>query len=60
MKFEAVIFDLDGTLADTLADIAASCNAALERLGEPTHPEAAYLDFVGWGLGVLCRAPRTS
>ena len=36
--FSAVLFDLDGTLLDTLEDLADSMNAVLERLGSPAHP----------------------
>jgi phosphoglycolate phosphatase len=49
------IFDLDGTLADTLADIGGAMNRALTTLGLPTHPLAAYRDFVGEGVDVLAR-----
>ena len=35
-----VIFDLDGTLLNTIADLAQSTNHALEALGYPTHEEA--------------------
>src|SRR5262249_41194509 len=49
------VFDLDGTLGDTLRDIAAALNHALSRLGRPP----AHLDLVrGWvgeGLPTLCR-----
>ncbi|MSP17452.1 MAG: HAD family hydrolase [Myxococcales bacterium] len=51
----AVIFDLDGTLADTLADIAASMNHALAALGLPVHDECAYREFVGAGVEQLGR-----
>ena len=37
MKFPAAIFDLDGTLLDTLADIADSMNATLEKIGNATE-----------------------
>lgn len=47
---KALIFDLDGTLADTLADIGAAMNHALESMGLPTHPLAAYAQFVGEGV----------
>lgn len=50
MRFDAVIFDLDGTLADTLGDIAASANEALRRKGFPVHPVGAYRAFVGDGV----------
>lgn len=50
MKFKAVLFDLDGTLLNTLGDLADSVNASLERFGFPTHPIADYRYFVGDGL----------
>jgi phosphoglycolate phosphatase len=50
MKFRCVIFDLDGTLVDTLADIALSMNSALEAHGFPRLPEDAYSSLVGWGI----------
>lgn len=50
IRFEAIIFDLDGTLLDTLADLANSMNAALVRLGFPTHSIQAYRYFVGDGV----------
>jgi phosphoglycolate phosphatase len=53
MRFDAVIFDLDGTLLDTLADIAGAANAVLADLGYPTHPVDAYRQMVGEGVGVL-------
>lgn len=49
MATRLTIFDLDGTLADTLADIAAAAEAVLARHGWPGHPLAAYRDFVGDG-----------
>lgn len=48
-----VIFDLDGTLLDSVADIGASVNQVLEESGLATHPLAAYYDFVGEGVEVL-------
>lgn len=48
--FRAVLFDLDGTLLDTLSDLAASMNAVLTRLALPTHPRDAYRYFVGDGI----------
>ena len=51
-----VIFDLDGTLLDTVADLAAATNHALETLGYPTHPIPAYHNFVGRGIDNLFRA----
>jgi phosphoglycolate phosphatase len=52
-KFKAVLFDLDGTLLDTLQDIADSANAALRQLGFATHPAEAYKYFVGSGIKEL-------
>lgn len=49
MRYKAVVFDLDGTLLDTLADLAAAGNAALEACGFPTHPADAFRRFVGDG-----------
>lgn len=48
-----VIFDLDGTLFDSLADIADAANAALHVEGCPAHPLEAYRKFVGEGVRVL-------
>lgn len=46
----AVIFDLDGTLVDSVGDIAAAMNAVLVARGLPTHAEAAYRGMLGWGM----------
>lgn len=46
---KAILFDLDGTLLNTLADLAAACNSALRALGYPEHAVAEYADFVGNG-----------
>jgi phosphoglycolate phosphatase len=53
MKYRAVLFDLDGTLLDTLRDIADSVNKALSSLGFPEHEVDAYKYFVGDGEDVL-------
>ncbi len=53
MPIKALIFDLDGTLLDTLGDLADSMNAALRSLGFPTHPLSAYRVFVGDGAQML-------
>ncbi|MDR2847983.1 MAG: HAD family hydrolase, partial [Bacteroidales bacterium] len=50
MAFRAVIFDLDGTLADTLEDIADTVNRTLTANGFPTHSYDAYRFMVGNGL----------
>ena len=51
--FEAVLFDLDGTLIDSLADLAAAVNQALEKAGFAPHPVDAYRLMVGDGAPVL-------
>ena len=45
-----VIFDLDGTLLDTLEDLAISTNHALAQNGFPQHDTEAYRFFVGNGI----------
>jgi phosphoglycolate phosphatase len=55
VKYSAVLFDLDGTLLNTIGDIAGAMNHALEKHGYPTHPDDAYYGMVGWGLDELCR-----
>lgn len=55
MKYNAVIFDLDGTLLDTIDDLADSVNAVLERLSLPVHDTESYKYFVGTGLMNLVR-----
>lgn len=47
------IFDLDGTLLNTIADLAQSTNQALQACGFPTHPLEAYPRFVGNGINKL-------
>lgn len=49
MKTKALIFDLDGTLIDSLEDIALSMNDVLKEFNLPTHPLSAYNQFVGDG-----------
>ena len=53
MQFKAVIFDLDGTLLNTLEDLADSMNCVLERNRLPRHDLAAYKYFVGDGIDML-------
>jgi len=55
VTFRAVLFDLDGTLLDTLEDLAVSMNTALESLGFPPHPVDAYRYMVGDGVETLAR-----
>lgn len=53
MPDRAFLFDLDGTLVDSLADLAETTNEVLAALGHPTHPEDAYRRFVGDGVRAL-------
>jgi len=53
MPVKAVLFDLDGTLLDTLEDIADSANSILADRNYPTHNLDDYRRFVGDGLGML-------
>lgn len=50
MKFKGVIFDLDGTLVNSLEDIADAMNEVLQSLNFPTHNYDTYQYFVGSGL----------
>lgn len=53
MPVKLMVFDLDGTLADTGEDLAFSVNRALESLGLPARPESEVLGFVGDGVHKL-------
>ena len=50
-----VIFDLDGTLLNTIDDLGYACNYALEKTGFPTFPIEAYPAKVGNGINNLIR-----
>jgi len=54
-KFRAVLFDLDGTLLNTIEDLSDSMNRVLTILGFPGHPVEAYRYFVGEGMEMLVR-----
>lgn len=53
MGYRAILFDLDGTLLDTLDDLRDACNYALSRVGEPPRSREEIRRFVGNGLGKL-------
>lgn len=55
MKFKAVLFDLDGTLLDTIDDLADSMNSVLKKHEFPKHGIDKYKYFVGDGMDVLVR-----
>lgn len=50
-----VIFDLDGTLLNTINDLGYACNYALQKAGYPVHPISAYPAMVGNGINMLIR-----
>jgi phosphoglycolate phosphatase len=49
-NFKAVVFDLDGTLLDTIDDIGNSMNTVLASMGFPLHTIPEYKYFIGKGL----------
>lgn len=55
MKFKAIVFDLDGTLLDTIDDLADSMNAVLMASKFPTHGTDSYRYFVGDGVRNLVK-----
>ena len=55
ISFRAVIFDLDGTLADSLGDIGGAMNEALAARGLREHPLVAYQQFIGDGVEHLAQ-----
>jgi phosphoglycolate phosphatase len=55
MKYKAILFDLDGTLLDTIDDLGDSMNTVLEKLNYPLHTIEAYKYFVGNGLEALVK-----
>ena len=60
MRYQAVLFDLDGTLLDTLTDLAAASNRVLAGLNLKPYPVQDYRYFVGSGVRHLveCILPR--
>ena len=50
-----IIFDLDGTLLNTIDDLGYACNYAMEKTGYPTYPIGAYPAKVGNGINNLIR-----
>jgi phosphoglycolate phosphatase len=53
MHFKSVTIDLDGTLLDTIVDLADACNAMLVELGQPQRDLEQIHSFVGKGMAVL-------
>ena len=57
---KAVAFDLDGTLADTVGDLAAAGNAMRAALNMPPLDDSVLLSFVGDGIGRLVHRALTN
>ena len=55
---KAVVFDLDGTLLNTIPDIAGALNRALAACGLPTHSVEACKTFIGGGIREAVRKYR--
>jgi phosphoglycolate phosphatase len=53
MYFQSVTFDLDGTLLDTIADLAEACRLMLDEIGAPARTPDEIHRFVGKGMAVL-------
>ena len=53
--YELVIFDLDGTLIDSVGDIADALNGALASVGRKPHSDAEVSRMIGSGVTELCR-----
>ena len=60
MMIKAIVFDLDGTLLDTVPDIAGAMNRALAACGLPTHEQKTVESFLGGGIrdAVLKATPQ--
>ena len=54
-KYKVCAFDLDGTLVNTIADIAYAANHALEEMGYPSCEEDSYRYKVGNGMRMICK-----
>ena len=55
MDYKAVVFDLDGTLVDSAADLGNAVNRVLESHGYPVHEIPRYQDFIGNGAEMMVR-----
>ena len=55
MKYKGVIFDLDGTILDTIHDLGNSVNSTLEKYGQPIHPYEEYKKKIGRGFKDLIK-----
>ena len=55
MKYKLVLFDLDGTLLDTLDDLSEAVNHAMRLRGFPLHTRSEYMMMVGNGVRNLVK-----
>ena len=55
MKYKGVIFDLDGTILDTIYDLGNSVNSTLEKYGQPLHTYEEYKKKIGKGFRDLIK-----
>jgi len=55
MKYKGILFDLDGTLVDTLEDLTDAMNWGLQQLGLPTHTTQACREMIGYGTREFAR-----
>ncbi len=53
LRYRAILFDLDGTLVDTLDDLTAAMNYGLRRLGLPEHPAEVCRRMIGNGVDIF-------
>jgi len=60
MLVHGVVFDLDGTLADTLVDLTDAVNVGLRQLGYPPRPADEVRQWIGEGMMILCRRAVTA
>ena len=56
MKYDAIFFDLDGTVVDSLQDIVDAVNHTMRHFHLPEHTPQALKPHLGWGVGHLMRA----
>lgn len=54
-RFRLVAFDLDGTICNTLKDIASSLNRALDALGFPTYSDEGVSGLIGKSIVYMCK-----
>ncbi|MBN1456864.1 MAG: HAD family hydrolase [Sedimentisphaerales bacterium] len=55
MRYKAVIFDLDGTIVNTLIDLANAMNYGLDRLKQPTHTVQKCMLMIGDGVSTFAK-----